>query len=78
MTHDQAKANMVGKWLAKEKNGSSSSKEEEVEDNSAKGDSNLGSGSGNPSRKEDRREEESTQMDVNMVFMIPVEFSALT
>jgi ribonucleotide reductase alpha subunit len=73
------------KRLAKEENGSSgnSSGEEEVEVTSTKGDSNSGSGSGNPesgnrnsSEKEDRREEESTWMDVNMVFMIPVKFHA--
>jgi hypothetical protein len=67
------------KWLAKEENISSSdsSGKEEIEVTSAKDDSNPGSGSGNPesgnrnpSRKEDRREEEPTQMDINMVFMI--------
>jgi hypothetical protein len=41
---------MVGKWLAKEQNDSKgdSSGEEEVEVTLAKGDFNLGSGSGNP------------------------------
>jgi hypothetical protein len=54
-----------------------------VEVTSAKGDSNPGSGSSNPESgnrnpggKEDRREEELTQMDVKMVFTIPVEFCA--
>jgi hypothetical protein len=73
------------KWLAKEEDGTSSdsSGEEEVEVTSAKGDSNPRSGSGNPevgnrnpSGKEDRREEELTWMDVNMVFMISIEFRA--
>jgi hypothetical protein len=85
MAHDQAEANMAGKWLAKEENGSSgdSNGEEEVEVTLAKGDSNLVSGSGNPESgnhnpggKEDRQEEEPTRMDVNMVFMIPSEFCA--
>jgi hypothetical protein len=76
---------MAGKWLAKEENVSSgdNSGEEEVEVTSAKGDCNPGSGSGNPELgnrnpdgKEDRREEEPTQMDVNMVFMISIEFHA--
>jgi hypothetical protein len=69
------------KWLAREENGSSA--EEEVEVTSAKGDSNTGSGSGNPESsnrnpggKEDLREEEPTRMDVNMVFMISAEFWA--
>jgi hypothetical protein len=70
------------KWLAKENGGSGdNSGEEEVEVTSAKGDSNPGSGSGNsesgnrnPGGKEDRREEEPTRMDVNMVFIIPAEF----
>jgi hypothetical protein len=74
---------VTGKWLAKEENCSSgnSSGEGEVEVTSAIGDSNLGSGSGNPEsdncnpgRKEDRREEELSRMDVNMVFTIPAEF----
>jgi hypothetical protein len=73
------------KWIAKEENGSSgdSSGEEEVEVTSAKGDSNSGSGNANPESgnhnsggKEDRREEEPTRMDVNMVFMILLEFHA--
>jgi hypothetical protein len=34
-------------------------------------------GNHNPSEKEDRLGEEPTQMDVGMVFMIPVEFCAL-
>jgi hypothetical protein len=69
------------KWLAKEENGNSSSGEEEVEVTSAKGDSNPGSGSGilesgnrNQGGKQDWQEEEPTWMDVNMLFMIPVEF----
>jgi hypothetical protein len=73
------------KWLAKEENGSSGSGEEEVEVTSAKGDSNSGLGSGNPESgnrnpggKEDRRENEPTRMDVNMVLMIPAEFCAPT
>jgi hypothetical protein len=83
MAHDQAEANMKGKWLAKEENDNNgdSSGEEEVEVTSAKGNSNPGSGSGNlesgnrnPDGKEDRWEEEPTQMDAIMVFMIPVEF----
>jgi hypothetical protein len=78
---------VAGKWLAKEENGSSgdSSGEEEVEVTSAKGYSNPGSGSGNPKSgnrnpggKEDQQEEEPTQMDVNMVFMIPAEFCVPT
>jgi hypothetical protein len=71
------------KWLAKEENGSSGSSEEEVEVTSAKGDSNPGSGSGNSEsgncnlgRKEDRREEEPTQMDINMFSMISAKFRA--
>jgi hypothetical protein len=35
-------------------------------------------GNCNPGRKEDRREEEPTRMDVNMVFTILVEFRAPT
>jgi hypothetical protein len=75
------------KWLAKEENDSNgnSSGEEEVEVTSAKGDSNPGSGSGNPESgnrnlggKEDRREEEPTWIDVNMVFTISVEIRAPT
>jgi hypothetical protein len=64
------------KWLAKEENGSSddSGGEEEVEVTSVKGDSNPGSGNRNPGGKEDRREEEPTQMDVDMVLTIPAEF----
>jgi hypothetical protein len=81
------KQTWMEKWLVKEENGSSGNNngEEEVEVTSAKGDSNPGSGSGNPESgnrnlggKEDRREEEPTQMDINMVFMIPVEFRAPT
>jgi hypothetical protein len=73
------KQTWLEKWLVKEENGSSGNNngEEEVEVTSAKGDSNPGSGSGNPESgnrnpggKEDRREEEPTQMDINMVFMI--------
>jgi hypothetical protein len=76
---------MVEKWLAKEENGSSddSSSEEEVEVTSDKGGSNLESGNGNsrsgngnPGGEEDRREEQLTQMDVNMVFIILAEFHA--
>jgi hypothetical protein len=68
------------KWLAMEENGSSSdsSGEDEVEVTSAKGDSNPGSGNRNPGRKEDRREEEQTQMDAKMVFTILVEFCVPT
>jgi hypothetical protein len=75
------------KWLDKEENGSNgdSSGEEEVEVTSAKGDSNPGSGSGNLElgnhnldRKEDQQKEELALMDINMVFMIPVEFFAPT
>jgi hypothetical protein len=64
------------KWLAKEENGSSddSGGEEEVEVTSVKGDSNPGSGNRNPGGKEDRREEEPTQMDVDMVLTVPTEF----
>jgi hypothetical protein len=71
------------KWLAKEENGSSgnSSGEEEVEVTSTKGDSNLGSSSGNlesgnrnPGGNEDRQEVKPIQMDVNMVITIPAEF----
>jgi hypothetical protein len=40
--------------------------------------SNPGSGNPNPSEKEDRLGEEPVQMDVSMVFMIPVEFRAPT
>jgi hypothetical protein len=40
------------------------------------GNSNPGSGNPNPSEKEDRLGEEPIQMDVSMVFMIPVEFRA--
>jgi hypothetical protein len=43
---------------------------------SAKGNSNPGSGSGNLGGKEDRREEEPTWTDVNMVFMISAVFRA--
>jgi hypothetical protein len=71
------------KWLAKEENGNSGSGEEEVEVALAMGDSSPGSGSGdpvssncNPGGNEDWREEEPTWMDINMVFMIPVEFCA--
>jgi hypothetical protein len=76
---------VVGKQLAKEENGSNSnsSSEEEVEVTSDKGGSNpesgngnSGSGNSNPGKAEDRREEQPTRMDVNMVFMIPVEFCA--
>jgi hypothetical protein len=41
------------------------------------GNSNPRSGNGNPSEEEDRREEQLTSMDVNMVFTIPIEFHAL-
>jgi hypothetical protein len=87
MTDDQGEANMVGKWLAKEENGSSddSSSKEEVEVTSNKGGSNpesgngnLGSGNGNPGKEEDRREEQPNRMDINMVFTILVEFRAPT
>jgi hypothetical protein len=87
MANDQAKANVMQKWLAKEVNGSSGdiSGEEEVEVTSAKGDSNPRSGGGNPKSgnrnpdgKEDRREEEPTRMDINMVFTILTEFYAPT
>jgi hypothetical protein len=87
MAQDQAKANVVGKWLAKEENGSSDSNngEEEIEVTSVKGDSNPRSTSGNPELgncnpggKKDRREEEPTRMDVNMVFTIPIESRAPT
>jgi hypothetical protein len=44
--------------------------------NPESGNSNLGSGNPNLSEKEDRLGEEPTRMDVNMVFMIPVEFRA--
>jgi hypothetical protein len=80
------------KWLSKEENGSSSdsSGEEEVEvtsdkggsnpesgnDNSGSGNSNPGSGNGNPGEEEDRRDEQLTQMEVNMVFTILAEFHA--
>jgi hypothetical protein len=76
--HDQPKQTWQEKWLAKEENGSSgdNSGEEEVEVTSAKGESNQGSGSGNPESgtrnpggKEDRWEEDPTWMDINMVFM---------
>jgi hypothetical protein len=50
----------------------------------AKGDSNLGSDSSNPESgnynpggKEDRREEESSQVNVGMVFVIPAKFQIL-
>jgi hypothetical protein len=85
LVHDQAEANVVEKWLAKEENGnnSNSSGKEEVEVTSANGDSNQRFGSGNPESdncnpggKEDRREEELTQIIVNTVFMIPTEFHA--
>jgi hypothetical protein len=73
------------KWLAKEENGSSGSSEEEVEVTSAEGDSNPGSGSNNsesgncnPGRKEDRREEEPTRMDINMDSMISAKFHSPT
>jgi hypothetical protein len=85
MANDQAKANMAEKWLAKEENGSSSSSEEEVEDNSAECDSNPGLGSGNPELgncnsggKEVRREEESTWINVNIVFTILLDFCVPT
>jgi hypothetical protein len=71
------------KWLAKEENDNISSSEEGFEDNWAKGDSNPGSGSGNPelgncnpSGKEDQREEEPARMDINTVFTILAEFYA--
>jgi hypothetical protein len=81
------------KWLAKEENGTSgdSSSEEEVEvtsdkdgSNSELGNGNSGLGNGNPrssngnlGKEEDRREEQLTWMDINMVFTILVEFRAL-
>jgi hypothetical protein len=64
LVHDQAEANVVEKWLAKEENSNNSnnSGKEEVEVTSANGDSNPRSGSGNPESdngnpggKEDRR-----------------------
>jgi hypothetical protein len=73
------------KQLAKEENGSNgdSSSEGEVGVTSDKGGSNpesgngnSGSGNGNPGEEEDRREEQPTWMDINMVFMIPAEFRA--
>jgi hypothetical protein len=77
------------KWLAKEENGSSSG-EGEVEvtsdkggsnpesgnGNSGSGNSNPGSGNGNSGEEDDRQEEQLTQMDANMLFMIPTEFCA--
>jgi hypothetical protein len=71
--------------VAKEESSSSGSSVEEVEFTSAKGGSNPISGSGNPESgncnpggKEDRREEEPTWMDINMVFTIQPVFRALT
>jgi hypothetical protein len=69
-------------WRENDSSGDSSG-EEEVEVTSAKGDSNLRSGSGNPEwgncnpgRKEDRREDEPARMEVKTVFTIRVEFRA--
>jgi hypothetical protein len=76
---------VAGKRLAKEENDSSgnSTSEEEVEVTSDKGGNNQelgngnpGSGNGNLGEEEDRREEQPTQMDINMVFMIPAVFCA--
>jgi hypothetical protein len=80
------------KRLAREENGSSgeNSGEEEVEvtsdmggsnlesgkGHSGSGNGNLGSRNGNQGEEEDRREEQPTQMDINMVFTIPIEFRA--
>jgi hypothetical protein len=76
---------MAGKWVAKEENGNNRSSKEEVEVTLTKGDSNPGSGSGNPETgtynpggKEDHREEEPTQMDNSMIFMIPAELCVPT
>jgi hypothetical protein len=70
MAHDQDEANVAGKWLAKEENGSSghNNSEEEVEltmdkggsnpelgnGNSGSGNDNLGSGNGNVGEEEDQ------------------------
>jgi hypothetical protein len=73
------------KWLAKEENDNSgdSNSEEEVEVTSDKGGSipesgngNPRSGNGNPGEEEDRREEQPTQMDINLVFTILAELHA--
>jgi hypothetical protein len=40
------------------------------------GNDNLGSGNSNPGEEEDQRVEQLTRMDINMVFMNPIEFHA--
>jgi hypothetical protein len=87
MAHDQAKANVVGKRLAKEEgysSGDSSGKEAikvtpaRGEENLELGDDNPDSSNCNPSKENDRQGEESVSMDVNMVFTIPTQFCAPT
>jgi hypothetical protein len=64
-------------WLAKEENSrSDSGSEEEVEVTSESFNGNPGSCNSNLGGEEDRREEQPNRMDINMVFMIQVEFHA--
>jgi hypothetical protein len=62
------------KRLAREENGNSN--EDEVGVTSDKGESTSYKGNNNPDKGEDQQEERPTQMEINMVFTIPVEFCA--
>jgi hypothetical protein len=68
------------KQLAREENDNNSdnSNEEEVGVIWDKGESTFDKGSSNPDKDKDQQEERPTQMEINMVFTIPVEFCAPT
>jgi hypothetical protein len=81
MAHDQAKANMAEKWLAKEEGCSSGEEASRVtpargEDNPESSDRNPESGTCNP--KLGNCNPEPVPMDVNMVFTILAEFRVPT
>jgi hypothetical protein len=64
--------------LAREENSnnSNSSSEEEVGVTLNKGESTSDKGNSNPYKGKDQQEEHPTQMEINMVFIIPAEFHA--
>jgi hypothetical protein len=65
------------KRLARKENGNNSG-EEEVGVTSDKGESTSDVGNSNPDKGDDQQEERPTQMEINMVFTIPVGFCAPT
>jgi hypothetical protein len=65
------------KQLARKENGNSSS-EEEVGVTSDKGESTSDKGNSNSDKGEDQQEQRPSQMEINMVFTIPVGFRAPT